>query len=74
LAALYNFVYRKLIESNIEHTTPPLDDALEILKYQRETWSMLLQQLGKTRAAVLARSIDMPAPSAEMEARINTAA
>ena len=25
LAALYNFVYRKLIEANVEHTTAPLE-------------------------------------------------
>ena len=74
LSALYNFAYRKLIEANIEHITQPVDDALEILKYQRETWALLLDQLGKTKAAVVARNIDMPAPSAAMEARINTAA
>src|SRR6185295_15720865 len=42
LASLYNFVYRKLIEANVEHTLEPLDEALGILRYQRQTWVMLL--------------------------------
>jgi len=71
LASLYNFVYRKLIEANIEHTLQPLDEALTILRYQRETWVMLLDQLGKHKAAAAATHIEMPAPAASMEASIS---
>jgi flagellar protein FliS len=71
LASLYNFVYRKLVEANIEHTLPPLDEALQILRYQRETWTLLLGELGKTKAAAAAKTIDMPAPNASMEASIS---
>jgi flagellar secretion chaperone FliS len=74
LASLYNFVYRKLIEASIEHKVESLDDALAILRYQRETWAMLLDQLGKKKAAVAATKIEMPIPNARMEASINTAA
>src|SRR5436190_1259365 len=41
MAALYNYVFRKLVEANIEHTVASLDEALNILRYQRETWAML---------------------------------
>ena len=71
LAALYNYVYRKLIEANIEHTLESVDAALEILRYQRETWVMLLDQLGKQKAATAATRIDLPAPDAKMEASIS---
>jgi flagellar secretion chaperone FliS len=71
LASLYNFVYRKLIESNIEHTMPPLVEALNILRYQRETWVMLLDKLGKTKAAAAATKLDMPEPNARMERSIS---
>ena len=74
LASLYNFVYRKLIEANIDHKVESLDDALAILRYQRETWAMLLDQLGKKKAAAAATKIEMPTPNARMEASINTAA
>lgn len=71
LSALYNYVYRKLIEANVEHTLSPLDEALTILRYQRETWAMLLEQLGKTKAAAAASKLDLPSPSDRMEASIS---
>jgi flagellar protein FliS len=72
LAALYNYCYRKLIEANIQHTVESLDDALNVLRYQRETWVMLLDQLAKQKATIAASRLDMPAPSAMMEATIST--
>jgi flagellar secretion chaperone FliS len=71
LAALYNFVFRKLIDANVEHNLTSLDEALEILRYQRETWALLLEQLGKTKAAKAATKLDMPAPDSRMEASIS---
>jgi flagellar protein FliS len=74
MSALYNFVYRKLIEANIEHKIQSLDEALNILRYQRETWTMLMAQLGKTKAAAAATKLDMPAPDARMENSIRISA
>jgi len=71
LAALYNFVYRKLVEANIQHDIKSLDQALSILRYQRETWMLLLDKLGKTKAAAVASHIDMPEPSSRMETSIS---
>src|SRR3954471_9365796 len=71
LAALYNFVYRKLVEANIQHEIKSLDQALSILRYQRETWMLLLDKLGKTKAAAVASQIDMPEPSSRMETSIS---
>src|ERR1700733_10027540 len=36
LAALYTFAYRKLFEANTKHTVEPLDEAVQVLKYQRQ--------------------------------------
>jgi flagellar protein FliS len=74
LSALYNFVFRKLLEANVQHLVESVDEALSILRYQRETWVMLLDQLGKTKAGRAAVGIDMPAPSEQMEARIRMSA
>ena len=71
LAALYNFVYFKLVEANIEHKIQSIDEALSILRYQRETWMLLLDQLGKSKAAKIATKIDLPAPNGSMEASIS---
>jgi flagellar protein FliS len=71
LAALYTFVYKKLIDANVSHDIAALDEALSILRYQRETWALLLDQLGKKKAAAVAQRLDMPAPDARMEASIS---
>lgn len=71
LLGIYNFVYRKLIEASIEHKAEAIDEGLELLRYQRETWVMLLDKLGKEKAAVAATRIDMPQPDSRMEASIS---
>jgi flagellar protein FliS len=71
LAALYNYAHRKLVEANIEHKVEALDAAINVLKYQRDTWAMLMEKLGKEKAAAAAKTIDMPAPNAAMEASIS---
>jgi flagellar protein FliS len=71
LAALYNFVYRKLVDANLHRTIKSLDEALAILKYQRDTWILLLEQLGKQKASRAAQNVDVPAPDPRMEATIS---
>jgi flagellin-specific chaperone FliS len=74
LASLYNYVYRKLVEANIEHKVESLDEALRLLRFQRETWVLLLDQLGKSKAGAAAAKIDVPAPNPRMEASIKLSA
>jgi flagellar protein FliS len=71
LAALYNYVYRRLVDANVGHDVAAIDEALTLLRYQRETWALLLDQLGKQKAAVAATKIDLPAPDRRMEASIS---
>jgi flagellar protein FliS len=55
LAGLYRHVYRKLIEVGYNHRPESADEALEALRHQRETWSLLLEQMGREKAAGRAR-------------------
>ncbi|MFI5377691.1 MAG: flagellar export chaperone FliS [Tepidisphaerales bacterium] len=71
LASLYNFAYRKLIEANIEHDIAALNEAANVLRFQRETWVMLLDKLSRQKATTVARKLDLPAPDARMEASIS---
>ena len=71
LTALYTYCYRKLIDANTSHRIEPLDEALKTIRYQRETWAMVLQKTIMTKAAAAAAKIDMPAPSGRMEATIS---
>ncbi len=71
LASLYNYAYRRLIEANIEHDLSALEDAANVLRFQRETWVMLLDKLSREKATKVARNLDLPAPDARMEASIS---
>ena len=51
LASLYNFIYRRLVEANLEKDPKFVDDALEIMRHQRETWVLLMDKLAKERVS-----------------------
>lgn len=74
LASLYTYAFRKLTEANLKHNVEAIDEALAVLRHQRETWVLLMDQLGKAKATVVARKLDIPGPNARMESSINTAA
>jgi flagellar protein FliS len=68
LSSLYNFIYRKLVEASMHHTVESADEALKLLRYQRDTWAMLMEKLGKEKAGNAAAKLDLPEPSSKMEA------
>src|SRR5258708_15013650 len=47
LKGLYVFAYRKLVDANFNHKVESVDEALKILKYQRETWTMLMEKISR---------------------------
>jgi flagellar protein FliS len=71
LKSLYLFAYKRLVDANLNHNINSLDEALNVLKYQRETWAMLMEQLGKAKAANVAAKMEFPSPNARMEASIS---
>ena len=71
LTSLYNYVFRNLVNANTRHDVKSLDEAIKTLRYQRETWSLLLEELAKQKAAAAASAIDLPPPSRRMEAMIS---
>jgi flagellar protein FliS len=71
LSSLYNYAYRKLVEASMSRKIESVEEALRILKHQRETWAMLLEKLGKEKAAAAAKNLDIPSPDSRMEAKIS---
>jgi flagellar protein FliS len=69
MAALYNFVYRKLVDASVNRDVAAADDALKILRHQRETWVMLMDKLKEERAgaAQLVRAPVRVAPPSRSE-------
>lgn len=64
LASLYNYVYRLLVDANFHRTVEPLDEALELLHYQRDTWQLLIEKLREERSG----AVPAPRPSADRSA------
>ncbi len=51
LSALYTYIYRLLVEANMHRHVKQVDEAIELLEYERETWQMLMQQLTDQKGA-----------------------
>ena len=49
IAAVYLFVFRSLTEANFYHDEEKLNDAIKILKVERETWRQVCEQLGTAK-------------------------
>jgi flagellar protein FliS len=47
MAALYTFIFRRLIDANVHRDVQAAEDAVRILRHQRETWAMLIERLAK---------------------------
>lgn len=45
MAALYSFVYRRLVDANLNQDIQAIDEAVRILRHQRETWVMLMEKI-----------------------------
>lgn len=52
MAALYAFVYRRLIDASMQRDTQAVDDALRILRHQRETWALLIEKISTDGASL----------------------
>lgn len=50
MAALYNFIYMRLVDAGLHRKPQAIDDALRILRHQRETWQILVDKLAAERA------------------------
>lgn len=47
LTALYTYMYKRLIEANLEKDPAIVDEVISLLEYDRETWVMLMDKLAK---------------------------
>ncbi len=47
LSALYTYLYRLLVDANMTRDAAKVEEALRLLEYERQTWVMLMEQLGE---------------------------
>lgn len=46
LSALYTYIYRLLINANVTRSAKPVDEAVRLLEFEKDTWQMLIRKLG----------------------------
>ena len=49
VASIYGFLYRKLVDANVKRDLSDIDDALKILRLERETWQILVDKVSRVR-------------------------
>jgi flagellar secretion chaperone FliS len=59
MAATYNFIYRKLIDANLTRDVQHIDDAMKVLRIERETWHLLVEKVGKMREGSEGGSVEL---------------
>jgi flagellar protein FliS len=66
LSALYTFMYTRLVDASRERKAAVVEEVIGLLRYERETWSMLLERLAQENAAAkeLATTPDAQPPDA----------
>lgn len=50
MASLYRFVFGKLVDANVQKDVTAIDDALKILRHQRETWVLVVDKIKKDQS------------------------
>ena len=49
MAALYDFIYSRLVDANLKRSQSELDEAVRVLRHQRDTWQMLIEKVRTSR-------------------------
>ncbi len=49
--SVYMYLYRELIDASVNRDLPRLEKACDLLRYERETWALLMEKVGTERAA-----------------------
>lgn len=47
--SIYNFLYGKLVDANATRDVQAIDDALRVLRIERETWQLLVDKVNRIR-------------------------
>ena len=45
LSALYTYIYRLLVDANLQKDNKLIDEALKLLEYEKQTWQMLMDKI-----------------------------
>ncbi|MFO0838382.1 MAG: flagellar export chaperone FliS [Phycisphaerae bacterium] len=60
MGALYAFVFRRLVDANMNRDVQAAEDALKILRHLRQTWVLLMDKVASERAKSSPAPTDTP--------------
>lgn len=52
--SVYTFIYSQLVEGSFDKDPAKVDKAIHLLRYERETWALLMQKLAEERQGATA--------------------
>jgi flagellar protein FliS len=69
LTGLYTFMFTRLVDASSEKSVVIIDEVIELLRYERETWSLLVENLAteNAEAATLENLPSVPATGAPVK-------
>lgn len=74
LDALYTYIYRRLVDANMERDSAAVNEAIRLIEYERETWAMVVKKLreeqGKAGAGPAGESTAVPEGGGEAPATV----
>lgn len=69
--SLYNFVFNRLVDANFHHELKAADDALAILRHQRETWALIVERVTREAGATAAVATAPPPRTPDAESLLS---
>ena len=45
LSAIYTYIYRLLVDANVQKDAKLVDEAVKLLEYEKQTWQMLMEKM-----------------------------
>lgn len=70
LSGLYTYMYRLLTDANVQHELEPIDEAIRLLEYDRQTWKLLMERVAEERAAGTFAGDNAQTPGASDDASV----
>lgn len=68
LSGLYTYMYGRLIEASTDKDVTKMDEVLELLRFERETWQMLREKMARENAGAASfSSTALPRNDSEIE-------
>ncbi len=47
MAGLYTYIYRKLVDANMNRDVAAVDEAVKLITFERDTWQMLIDKVSQ---------------------------